>query len=210
MSALVASAAQATAGTLTTEGKTGVITAEQTSEHEVVLTDHPVSGSFFNFTCKKSIFPGVGTVTEGATSVRVHPEYSECTRFGQPVAITTTGCDYVLKTGTPAAGAGWHVTTDIVCAAGSVIKFVTGTCEFTIGEQTGLTTSEATNSGTAGTAMDILLHINITGFKYTVTKDSIGCSLSGLGSFSKGDYTGTTTVRAHDSVTKVPVGITLH
>ena len=58
--------------------------------------------------------------------------------------------------------------------------------------------------------MDLLLHTNITGIKYTVVKDNIGCPLKGTGSFSKGDYTGTTTVKAHDSTTKAAVGITLH
>jgi hypothetical protein len=209
MSAIIASAASATAGTLTAEGKTVIATAEQVGEHEFVLTDHLSGEGFFNFKCKKSVFTGTAGVKDGATSVTVHPAYTECTRFGQPVTITTTGCDYVLKFGT-ATGAGWHVVTDVLCTAGSVIKFVTGTCEFTVGGQTGLTTSEATNSGGSGTAMDLLLHTNLTGTKYTVTKDPIGCPLTGTGSFEKGDYAGTTTVKAHDSTTKAAVGITLH
>jgi hypothetical protein len=210
MSAVVASAAQATAGTLTAEGKTVIATAEQVGEHEFVLTDHETEpGKFANTKCKKAVFTGTAGVTDGATSVTAHPVYTECTAFGQPATITTTGCDYVLKTGTPTAG-GWHVTTDVVCGAFSVIKIVTGTCEVTVDSQTGLNTSEATNSGGGGTAMDLLLHTNITGIHYTVTKDSIGCPLKGIGFFNKGDYTGTTTVKAHDSTTKVAVGITLH
>jgi hypothetical protein len=211
MSAIVASAAQATAGTLTSEGKPVIATAEQVGEHEFVLTDHEIEpGKFFNFGCKKANFTGTAGVTEGATSMTVHPVYSECTIFGGPVTITTTGCDYLLKTGTPTATAGWHATTDIVCAAGSVIKIASGNCEIQVGAQTGLATSEVTNSGGGGTAMDLLIHTKITGLVYNVTKDPIGCFLKGTGVKSKGDYTGTTTVKAHDSTTKVAVGITIH
>jgi hypothetical protein len=211
MSAIVATMAQATAGTLTTEGKTVTATAEQVGEHEFTLTDHEIEpAKFFSFKCKKAIFTGTAGVTDGATSMTVHPVYSECTIFGGPVTITTTGCDYLLKTGTPTATGGWHATTDIVCAAGSVIKIVSGTCEIQVGAQTGLATSEVTNSGGEKTAMDLLIHTKITGLVYNVTKDPIGCFLKGTGVKSKGDYTGTTTVKAHESVSGAAVGITLH
>jgi hypothetical protein len=210
MSAVIASAAQATAGTLTSEGKKVIATAEQVGEHEFTLTDHEVSpGVFASTKCKKATFTGTAAVTDGATSVQVHPVYSECTAFGLAATVTTTGCDYVLTTGTPTA-AGWHVITDIVCTTGFHIKIVTATCEVTVHPQTGLVTSEVTNSGGSGTAMDLLLHTNITNITYIVDKDGIGCPLKGTGTFFKGDYVGTTTVKAHDSVTGVPVGITLH
>jgi hypothetical protein len=227
MSAFVASAASATSGTLTTfpSGKTVNITASQTAKtgegsHEFTLTDHPVSGGFANTKCEYAHFDGKATVKDGATTMTVEPTYgthaplgNTCTAFGQPATITTTGCHYLLHTATKTpAGTGWHVVTDLTCEAGKAIKIVTGTCEVTVSPQTGLATSEVTNSGSASpeTAMDLLLHTNITGIKYTVVKDNIGCPLSGTGSFSKGDYTGKTTVTATDSTTGVPVGITLH
>jgi hypothetical protein len=213
MSAFVASAASAAQGTLTTfpEGSTVIATAEQTGEHEFVLTDHKIGEGFATTKCKKAAFTGTAGVKTGATSVNAHPVYTECIAFGQPATITTTGCDYLLKVGEFAGGAA-PVTTDLVCAAGSVIKIVTGTCEVTVGAQTGLVKSEATNSGVAvpETGMDLLLHTAITGIKYTVVKDNIGCPLTGTGAFTKGDYNGKTTVKAHDSTTKATVGITLH
>jgi hypothetical protein len=209
MSALVASAAQAAAGTLTSEGKKVIATAEQTGEHEFTLTDQEVSpGVFASTKCKKATFTGTEATSEGATEVKVHPVYTECTAFGLPATVTTTGCDYTLKTGEPVTG-GWHVTTDVVCPSAS-IKITTATCEVTVGAQTGLTTSSVTNSGGSGTAMDLTLHTAITGIKYTVAKDGIGCPLTSTGSFSKGDYKGTTTVKAHESGTGVAVGITIH
>jgi hypothetical protein len=214
-SAIVASAASAAQGTLTTfpAGKTVIATGEQVGEHEFSLTDHLIDGRpTILTTCRKATFTGTAGLATGATSVIVHPAYTECTGpFGGAATITTTGCDYKLAVGESTAG-GWHVTTDVVCTAGSVIKIVTGTCEVTVGAQTGLTTSEVTNSGSVSpeTSMDLLLHTKLTGIKYTVVKDNIGCPLSGTGAFSKGDYNGTTTMNAHDSTTKAAVGITLH
>ncbi len=58
--------------------------------------------------------------------------------------------------------------------------------------------------------MDILLTANVTGIAYEVTKDGIGCPLSGTGKFTKGDYTGDTTITAKNAVSGAAVGITLH
>jgi hypothetical protein len=215
MSAVIATAAQASAGTLTTfpAGKTVVVTGEQIGEHVFTFTDHPVGGVFNSFKCKKAIFDGVGTVATGATSVTVTPTYSECTAFGQPATITHNGCNYVLSTGAATAG-GWHVNTALSCPAGKFIEIHTGVCAMTIAAQGPLTTSEVTNSGAAApeTAMDLLLHLKITATTYTVTKDNIGCPLTGPAGklWHKGDLEGTITYKAHDSVTKAPVGITLH
>jgi hypothetical protein len=220
MSAIVATAAQATPGTLTTfpAGKTVDITAEQIGTHEFLLTDHEVEpGKFATTTCEYAHFHGVGTVATGSTTLTVLPTYGnaekKCTAFGQPATITTTGCHYLLHSGTETpAKTGWHVLTDVVCEEGKVIKIVTGTCEVTVGSQSNLTTSEVTNSGSPApeTAMDLLLHTNVHSIEYKVVKDNIGCPLKGTGTFKKGDYTGTTTVKATDAATGVAVGITLH
>jgi hypothetical protein len=220
MSAVVASAAQATAGTLTSEGKSVVITAEQVGEHELVLTSHETEpGKYANVKCKKATFTGTGTLSEGATTVRAHPEYKECSAFGQAATITTTGCDHVLHTGTTTGFGGWKVTTDIDCATTltgdlsfftHVIKIVTGTCEVWVEDSQNQPFAEVTNSGGAGTAMDLQLHSKLIWIEYRVVKDNIGCPLKGVGFFFDGDYTGTTTVKAHDSTTKAAVGITFH
>jgi hypothetical protein len=213
MSAVVASAASATAGTLTTfpAGSTVIATAEQTGIHKFTLTGHKIGEGFAVTECTTAKFTGVAASPskEGDTTVTVQPVYEGCKAFGLNATITTTGCHYLLHTGTPTLTGGWHVVTDVVCTAGAVIKIVTATCEVQVGSQNGLATSEATNSGTS-TAMDLVLHTNISGITYNVTKDGIGCPLSGTGVKNDGDYTGTTTVRAHDSTTKAAVGITIH
>ena len=77
-----------------------IATAEQTGEHEFVLTDHEAEpGKFANTKCKKAIFTGTAGVDEGVSSVTVHPVYTECTAFGQVATITTTGCDYMINFG---------------------------------------------------------------------------------------------------------------
>jgi len=209
ISAVVASAGHATSGTVTAEGKATTVTAEQTGEHVIALTDHQLgAGGFFTFKCKKAHFDGVGTVTDGATSVTVTPTYSECTMGGLPVTVSHEGCNYLLATGTPTTGS-WHVNMSVICPAGKAIRFVAQTCEFTIGTQGPLTTSSVTNSGGGGTAMDLQLHTNVSGIHYVVHKDGIGCPLTKTGTFIKGDYAGTSTVKGLDALGNV-VGITLH
>jgi hypothetical protein len=171
-----------------------------------LFTDHETEpGKFANAKCKKAVFTGTAGVTDGATSMTVHPVYTECSAFGQPATITTTGCDYLLRIGEPTGG-GWHVVTEFVCVGGVIVfTIATGTCDIHIEAQGSLTTSQMTNG-----PLYLVLHTKIAGFKYVVTKDNIGCPLKGTGSFSKGDYNGTTIVKAHDSTTKAAVGITLH
>jgi hypothetical protein len=145
--------------------------------------------------------------------VTVTPTYSDCTAVGQPMNVRPNGCNCVLSTGTPIAG-GWHITKTLPCRAEKSIEVHTGTCALAFSPQRPLTTSEVTNAGvvTPETGMDLLLHTNITGITYIVTKDNIGCSLTALAGklWHQGDYEGTTLVKAHDSVTQVSVGITLH
>jgi hypothetical protein len=211
MSAVVASAAQATAGTLTSEGKSVIATGEQIGEHEFSVTDHPVSsgGGFVNGKCKRGTFTGTVAVAEGATSVTVHPIYSECTFAGQPATIHTVGC---ATTCSKPEHQPWVAGTSLRCGLHG---------PFSDQDYNGNLRSHDWRTAWPCDidynklrwfryAMDLLLHTNITGITYAVTKDNIGCALSGLGHFKNGDYFGTTTVKAHDSTSKAAVGITLH
>jgi hypothetical protein len=220
MSAVVASAASAANGTLTTfpAGSTVIASGVQVGEHVFTLTDQPLQPTV---KCKKAVFDGVGTNSEAAgknETVVVTPTYNECTAFSLPATVEHDGCTYVLHTKETTGKGGWHVTTDLVCPEGKAMTIKTATCEVQVAEQKGLTTSEVTNSGAAEppTAMDLVLHTNIgsaagsTKITYKVTKDGIGCPLSGVGHFTEGDYVGTTTVTAIDSTTGASVGTTLH
>lgn len=217
MSAMVATAAQATSGTVTffpSNAQGVTFTAEQIGEHIFTLTDHKVTvegkEEFANTKCKKAVFDAVGTVAAGATSVTVTPTYSECKSFGLTATIDHNGCNYILHSKTKIVS-GWDVETTLTCPAGKGITITAATCEVTVSPQSLPHTSEVTNAGVSSpeTGMDLHLHTDITGINYTVNKDGIGCPLSGTGNFVNGDYDGTTTIKAHD-VNGNPVGITLH
>jgi hypothetical protein len=70
---------------------------------------------------------------EKTSSLRVHPEYANCEFFEEPLTVTTTGCDIVLKTATNAEGRGAN---EIVCEGISQIKMATSACTLYIGSQT--------------------------------------------------------------------------
>lgn len=209
---MTATAAQAEPnGTLTTFPAAAIgttVTGEQIGEHTYVFTDHPGPSAVH---CKKSHFDGVGTVANGSTTVTVTPTYSECKAFGLNAAIDHNECTYILHFKTKLPLGGWDATTTTSCPTGKALAITAATCEVIIHPQELPNTSEVTNSGPSvpETGMGLHLHTNIAELKYTVTKDGIGCPLSGIGSFSKGHYFGTTTFKGHD-FGKNPVGITLH
>jgi hypothetical protein len=211
--AVLASAAWGTAGTLTTfpAGKTVVATGEQVGELAFTLTDHPLGGGFANIKCKKVTGDGVGAATDGATTVTMTPTFGECTAFGLSATTEHNECTFVGHTGDTTGLGGWNYVPTASCPPGKAMTLRAGTCEIAVGSQE-LGKAELTNSGSASpeTAMDILAHFNIRDIKYTVVKDGIGCPLSGTGSFSKGDCDGTLTIKAHDSSTGNVVGVTLH
>jgi len=203
MSVVVASAAQATSGTLTTTGNV-TATLNQVGEHVITLTDHPVSGGFATGKCKSAHFKGDGTVATGSTSLTVTPTYSECIFAGLPALIFPEGCSYNFQTGTP-IGTEWHVNTNIVCPETKAIRIVAQTCEVSVGSRSNRVTSSVANAAGG----HLTLKTNIAGIHYTVLKDGIGCPLTGTGTFSQGDYIGTSTVRGLDAFS-LPVALSIH
>jgi hypothetical protein len=108
MTAVVASSASAAAFT-GAGGKNAIITAEQTVATEVRVDTGIIK-------CTGLKFPAA-TVTNGSTTVTVHPEYSGCKAFGVNASVSTTGCNYVLH-----LEAGGATKTAIVCSGTNVIK----------------------------------------------------------------------------------------
>jgi hypothetical protein len=208
----MASVAAATAGTLTTfpPGEDPILTGEKDGSPDgFIFTDHPVPGGvgFAAVAFGKEHLGGTATSSEGTSTIRMHPIYSEVTAFGLNAAIETANCDYDIELGTPTSG-GWHMSMSIVCSGGKQILIKAATCEIGIGSQSNLSTSLVSNSGTSS-AMDWTIDTNITGLHYTVIKDGIGCPLSGTGTFSNGDYGSRSTVTAKNHAGN-PVGITIH
>jgi hypothetical protein len=204
MSALAASAASA--GVTEIEGGTSATLhgAQVENSHVFTLTDN----SNLTTTCKTATFSATGETANGTSTIETHPEYSECTAFaGLTATVTTTGCNYLFHLGAETAAGEFDGTVDIVCTGENTIKITAGTCEVKVGSQTGLTAGTSTNSGGAGSSMDLLLHTKSSKIKYSVLKDGFLCPLSGVGSYTESDYTGTTTVTA--SRNGKQVGLTL-
>lgn len=210
MSVIAASSASAeTVPTLTTStgGNVHLHATQTGNKHKFVLTDHPILGGGFATTeCAKATFtstPGE-PAKPGDKTFTVGIEYKECTSFGIGSTIHTEGCHYLIHADTKSGGNFIGRATLQTCT----IKITAGTCEVDVEPQVlgGIT---AENSGTEA-SMDILLKANVTGIKYKVTKDGIGCPLSGTGTFEKGDYTGDTTITGTNPETGSAVGVTLH
>jgi hypothetical protein len=131
-----------------------------------------------------------GTLTEASQTLRVHPTYSSCKAFGfLGATVTTTGCDYVSRITTEVPGTSpriYQAHVDLKCEAGKAITLVAGTCEVTIGEQTGLTTKDYVNDPTT-TAVHVVKTLG--GIVYVVVKDGFGCPFNGTGAKIGATYT---------------------
>jgi hypothetical protein len=219
MSAMVASAAQGkTPGTLTTFPTTATtsIHGTQATPHAFKLTSQFINGEPATTTCNIAKFtsPAGSSVTDGATTVTLVPEYKECKTSGFNATVTVENCHYSVHLGTNTGGAlGTHavITLDNVAPGTCIIKITLLTCEVQVKAQEFATGNILTNSGTEK-EMDLLLDTDITNkIAYTITKDGIGCPLTELGkTFNDGDYTGTTTVDGKNTVNGSTVGLTIH
>jgi hypothetical protein len=160
-SAIVASAAMAGQGELTSDGKVKLTGTDNTGTpgkitwfgKEVSCHGHYAIGNV-NETPHGFITPPVTTVT-------MVPTYSDCTSPSPTgtfeATFTMNGCDYVLHLGTGTAPT-YATTTDIVCPEGKVIEehtyqvgdiahTKTPLCTDKVGPQTGKTGTTVTNEG---------------------------------------------------------------
>lgn len=137
-----------------------------------------------------------GFVSSPASSLTVHPTYSECTAFGFVNAtVNTTGCDFVETLGSEVAADKFSGTAELKCSGANKITIVSGTCEVQIsGPQTFSTGLFGTNNTTAK-PLDVVLDFAV---KVAVnkTKDGFLCPLAGTGA-ATAEYAGQTTGRGY-------------
>lgn len=127
--------------------------------------------------CKKATFLGTMLAARVPT-LEVTPAYSECSAFGFPSAtITVNSCKYKLLE--PSGAGPFTGNVSVVCAGEEVMKIATSTCEVTIGNQE--SKSKVTHRNQATTPSTILAEPELSGLKYTKTKDNFLCPLSGTG-----------------------------
>jgi hypothetical protein len=124
------------------------------------------------------------TVTSGATSLTITPEYSNCSAAGLPATVTMNGCNYEL-TFTADPGHTFTAITHIKCPVGKVIEthvysshanHTAGVslCTYHVGPQTNKTEISLTNNAAGGiTPKDwITADITIGGLVSTRTSGS--------------------------------------
>lgn len=191
MSAVVASAASASK--FMSEGDVNVtVKADQIGSHVFSVTGN-------NITCTTAHFESAGLISSPATTVKVHPTYTGCTAFGfLNSPITTTGCDYILSSGTESSADKFPASLELTCETGKKIIIVAGTCEVTVsGPQTFGTGLEFVNT-TGASPKDVDLNASSVTVAVNKVKDGFLCPLGGTGA-GTGSYTGETTVRGYDS-----------
>jgi len=204
MSAVMASAAQATPETTTlttTAGGAGpvTLTAEQQAGGEQVFAVN--TG---NIKCPSIQIPST-IVSLPAETIEVHPEYGQttkCKAFGFNATITTTGCNLIhITTGKQEKITG-QIT--VLCSGANKITVTNiGTnCVVTVGSQTVPGDAEFVNTPNAAepTKDDLDLIANLAGIKYT--EAGTECANPGITS-ENGTYKGNTTVKGF----QVQVGI---
>ncbi len=209
MSAVVASAAQATAGTLTAESYTTTLT-----ETQVGTNQWTIGTGVRVVTCASSLTHGSLAGPAGAVTLR--STYTNCTSTGGLPVTITNSCDYITSwtkvtatTGTEkidiSCPAGKAIVIDVYASAAKHTENVRA-CEYTIEEQKGLVAGEYHMEG-VGTGRDLTTTLNV---QKIVTKNAVGSKLLcgiAAGETGTSTITGTETLKGENPITFLPVGI---
>jgi hypothetical protein len=183
MSAMIASAASA--ASFTSAGYPSTITGEGgiTAAEKFTLgkNDH-----FATIECNHSTYHG--TLSAASSTLTVQPHYSECKAFGLSATVYSTGCQYIFHATSTSSS-----TVDLECASAQIF-IAAGTCEVTVGTQTGLKSAGTKNSGS-----HVDVTPNISGIAYTTLIDGFLCPLTGTGSRTGATYTSASAITVKGS-----------
>jgi hypothetical protein len=206
MSALVASAASATAWQFHSNTDNPVLTGSQEGT-DVFTTD---SGTV---RCSEANYTGSATGTTNST-IEVAPTYEGCKLlFIINVTVDPNGCKYLFHAetttntgGTPAV-IHYEGSVDIVCTGGNVIVVTAPGCDITVPAQTGLKTVTFTNLG-SGHTQEVTVDVNISNTITYIEHQTPGetCENSGTPHTTNGSYTGQALVTGEDA-SKNHIGI---
>jgi hypothetical protein len=130
-----------------------------------------------------------GTLTAASTTLKLAFTSTECKAFGfLEATVKPEGCEFLAHSTEKVKTDEYKAHLDFVCPAGKSTKVTAGTCEVEYKEQTGMTTLRLVND--ASSTEDITYDPEVTGAKYTVTKDGFACPFNGTGEKSDGEITG--------------------
>lgn len=188
MSAIVASAAQATTHKMDTPGlATAKIKAVSEGEQTLATSTASVK-------CKSAEFNGTVSGETNITEITVSPTYSECKLGSETATVTTTGCNYVLKGVTSAGG---DATAAVSCSGGSEIEIKTSLCTLLIGTQTPAGGVHYTGTTGESGKEEVTIAATVSGIVYE-KEGGLGCLFAGNG--HDASYTGNTTAAAYEDV----------
>jgi hypothetical protein len=183
------------------------------------ITNHVFKNAGGEVTCSTISFSGSATGPEQTQQTSI-PSYSGCSAFGFAEAhVKMNGCDYLFTAPTtePEAGKYTGEPPHFICPVVGGVKqkaeitptfFGASVCTQFIPEQTPTGGHVIySNSGTAGTGMDVVVKSATTGIHYTGTGSSCGNSET----HSDGEYTGETTLRGYSNAAHtIQFGITVN
>ena len=137
-------------------------------------------------------------LAKASSSLTVTPFVEECAAFqSQSGTVTTNGCQNRFNAGSESGGE-FLGTLDIVCPEGKAIVVAGNGCEVQIGSQTNLSTVHYRNE-TQETDPQVAVEFQVSGLKYTKTKDVFPCALLGTGVMTSGLIKGGMTLKGKEA-----------
>jgi hypothetical protein len=192
--AFTALASAASAAEFESASTNTTIKGEQSTKNVFTVNSRTVE-------CNKATFTGFQAATKAAT-LEVHPEYSECTGFGLPATVTTTGCNYKFNSPTGSTP-NFTGSVNIVSASGETCSNITvavAGCTVKIGPQGPLSGISYNANGSTVTVTS-----NVTTIAANVEGSVLICGTNGA---RTGTYTGTVLTKGFNSGgTQVNIGI---
>lgn len=139
-----------------------------------------------NIECFTTTFDG--TLSAASSTLDLTPIVSNCKAWGfvNPT-ISTQGCGYRFHATEKQALDQYKAHLGIKCPTAGGIIWSAGTCSIEIKPQEGLTTVDLDND--TGAPNRLTLDFEVSGLAYTVTKDGLGCPLTGTGATTNGTIT---------------------
>lgn len=127
------------------------------------------------------------TLSEASSTLSIAGGVSGCKAFGfLSATVSPNGCSSLVHVKEKLGADTYSATVDLLCPAEQAVTMVVSTCEVKMFAQEGKGTVKLTDDTVNGTVKVDLISSN---FKYTVTKDGIGCTYNGTGERTGGTFT---------------------
>jgi hypothetical protein len=172
----------------------------------VQLGSGPVFGSEAGSTTCKATTMTSGSLGEYATTLTLTPTFNECKAFETSATVTSTGCKFILQEPNETEADKFEGSVDLSCEAGKSIVIATSVCEFKFLGQSGLKGMTYANDREESPIV-FRATFALTGLKYTVVKDGVGCPFAGTGEKSGGTFSDEVKVEAESESGQQPAAV---